>query len=180
MKPFKLLLAGGREFYDYDMFRYKVDFLTQNKTNIEIISGGAMGADTLAEKYAKEKGYPLTVIKADWNTHAKAAGAIRNAELVKLANAAIYFWDGTSRGTLDCMKKAKAKDIPMKVVRYDNLPLTANIGFKKYFPREAYKNYNNKPLKCLKHLDSWVASFEKRGLKVIHIDYKFDKEGYIN
>lgn len=62
MKPFKLLLAGGREFYDYDMFRYKVDFLTQNKTNIEIISGGAMGADTLAEKYAKEKGYKLTIL----------------------------------------------------------------------------------------------------------------------
>lgn len=176
MKPFKLLLAGGREFYDYDMFRYKVDFLTQNKTNIEIISGGAMGADTLAEKYAKEKGYKLTIL-GDFS-QGKSGGPIRNSKLVEIADAAIYFWDGTSRGTLDCMKKAKAKGIPMKVVRYDNLPLTANIGFKKYFPREAYKNYNNKPLKCLKHLDSWIASFEKRGLKVIHIDFKFNKDGY--
>lgn len=93
---------------------------------------------------------------------------------------AIIFSDGIEQNTLELIKSLKNKGIPMKVVRYDNLPLTANIGFKKYFPREAYKNYNNKPLKCLKHLDSWVASFEKRGLKVIHIEYKFDKEGYIN
>jgi hypothetical protein len=178
METFKLLLAGGREFYDYDMFKYKVDFLTQNKTNIEIVSGGAMGTDTLAERYAKEKGYKLTVIKADWEASFKSAGPIRNSKLVAIADAALFFWDRVSRGTYDCMQKASTKGIPLKVIRYDNLPLIANIGFKKYFPREAYKNHNNKPLTCLKHLDNWIASFEKRGLKVIDIDYKFDKESY--
>lgn len=180
METFKIILAGGREFYDYDMFRYKVDFLLQNKTNIEIVSGGAMGTDTLAEKYAKEKGYKLTIFKADWEASFKSAGPIRNAKMVDYSDAALFFWDGVSRGTFDCMKKASDKGIPLKVVRYDSLPLTASVGFKKYFPRETYKTFNNKPLTCLIHLDNWIGSFEKRGLKVINIDYKFDKEGYIN
>jgi hypothetical protein len=179
MKSFKVILAGGREFYDYDLFKYKVDFYLKNKTNIEIVSGGAMGADSLAEKYAKERGYKLTVFKADWSTNSKAAGHIRNSQMVAYSDAAIYFWDGVSRGTLDCMKKAKNKGIPLKVIRYEHLPLTANISVKKYFPREMYKNYNNKPLTCLNHLNNWVASFEKRGLKVVHIDYKIDKESYV-
>jgi hypothetical protein len=179
METFKVILAGGREFYDYDMFKYKVDFLLQSKANIEIVSGGAMGADSLAEKYAKEKGYKLTVIKADWNL-GKVGGPLRNSEMVAYSDAAIFFWDGVSRGTLDCMKKASDKGLPLKVVKYDHLPLTASVSVKKYFPRESYKNYNNKPLSCLNHLNNWIGSFEKRGLKVVHIDYKFDKEGYEN
>jgi hypothetical protein len=175
---FKVVLAGGRYFCDYKMFSYKVDLYLQNKSNIEIISGGAMGADNLAERYAKEKGYKITILKADWATYSKFAGPKRNAEMAELADAAIIFWDGTSRGSLNMINEAKKKGLLTKVVRYDNLPILAHVSVKKYFPKTMHKSYNNKPLTCIKHLDNWIGTLESRGLKVVHLEYEFRKESY--
>jgi hypothetical protein len=176
-ETFKVVLAGGRYFCDYKMFSYKVDLYLQNKSNIEIISGGAMGADNLAERYAKEKGIKITVIKADWDLGAKG-GPIRNKQMAELADAAIIFWDGTSRGALSMINEAKKRKLLTKVVRYDNLPILAHVSVKKYFPKTMHKSYNNKPLTCIKHLDNWIGTLESRGLKVIHLEYEFRKESY--
>jgi predicted Rossmann fold nucleotide-binding protein DprA/Smf involved in DNA uptake len=61
---FKFIIAGSRDFTDYSFLEKKCDFLLQNVTDeIEIISGGADGADRLGEAYAKARGYKLTVMK---------------------------------------------------------------------------------------------------------------------
>jgi len=44
----------------------------------KLVSGGAKGADTLAERFAKELGIDCEVFLADWNKHGKAAGFIHN------------------------------------------------------------------------------------------------------
>jgi hypothetical protein len=75
---------------------------------IAIISGGARGVDTFAADWAKRKGVPLTVFDADWDTHGKAAGPIRNTAIVEAAEVVIAFVDGPSKGTKDAIKKAKA------------------------------------------------------------------------
>ena len=73
-----------------------------------IISGGATGADALAERYAQETGKPLTVFKPDWEKHGKAAGPIRNRAIIESADLVLALWDGQSKGTADSLKKAKA------------------------------------------------------------------------
>jgi predicted Rossmann fold nucleotide-binding protein DprA/Smf involved in DNA uptake len=47
----KIAVIGSRDFNDYDFLSESLKFLSSNDT---IISGGARGADSLAERYAKE------------------------------------------------------------------------------------------------------------------------------
>jgi predicted Rossmann fold nucleotide-binding protein DprA/Smf involved in DNA uptake len=49
---FKVIVAGGRDFTNYDLLKSTLDKLFSQKTDIEIVSGMARGADTLAVQYA--------------------------------------------------------------------------------------------------------------------------------
>ena len=94
-KPVRLAVVGSRTFRDYAFLR---NVLGQFRI-AEIISGGARGADSLAERYAHERGLPIRVFPADWDTHGKAAGFLRNRTIVAAADEVAAFWDGRSRGT---------------------------------------------------------------------------------
>jgi len=56
MKQYKVLIAGSRDFKDYDLLAEKCDRLLSLKclTHTIIISGAARGADQLGERYARE------------------------------------------------------------------------------------------------------------------------------
>jgi hypothetical protein len=66
---------------------------------ITIISGTAKGADRLGERIAEDYDLKLIRMPADWNTHGKAAGYVRNKDMAEIATHALIFWDGESRGT---------------------------------------------------------------------------------
>lgn len=103
MKPkFYLIIAGGRDFNDYDKLVREALKLIRNELvnhDVEIISGGANGADNLGERFANQYGFPLHVCKADWNTHGKRAGILRNMKMGDVAHGLLAFYDGESRGT---------------------------------------------------------------------------------
>ena len=103
---FYCLVVGSRTFNNYDLLQAKLDFLLQNKVKggITIVSGGARGADTLAELYAKKHNYHLKVFPADWNTFGKRAGYIRNKQMHEYISqfserGVVAFWDYKSKGT---------------------------------------------------------------------------------
>jgi hypothetical protein len=112
---FKCIVAGGRDFYDYKHLEATLNLYLCHKSNIEIVSGGASGADSLGERYAKEKGHKLKVFKADWDKHGKAAGPIRNEEMAKYADGLIAFWDGESKGTKSMIGYAKKYNLKIHV-----------------------------------------------------------------
>ena len=114
----KVIIAGGRDFNDYELLKSKCDYYLQNQDEITIISGHARGADSLGEQYANEKGYNVEIYPADWDKYGKSAGYKRNAEMADVASAAICFWDGKSKGTKHMINLAKNKGIPVKIVRY--------------------------------------------------------------
>lgn len=114
----KVIIAGGREFMDYGLLKTKCDFLLKNKSEIEIVSGKAKGADSLGELYAKENNYPIHEFPADWNMHGKAGGPIRNEEMGKYADALIAFWDGKSKGTKHMIEFMRSLGKPVKIVYY--------------------------------------------------------------
>lgn len=107
-----VIIAGTRTFDDYCKLKSDCDRILldvyPNGEHINIMSGRATGADALGERYAKEKGYAVIHYFADWNRHGKAAGPIRNSEMVRNCDYAIVFWDGQSRGTVDLIKKLEA------------------------------------------------------------------------
>ena len=53
-QKFRVIVAGGRDFFDYNLLKEKLEILLLNKENVIIVSGLAKGADTLAVRYAKE------------------------------------------------------------------------------------------------------------------------------
>lgn len=115
---FRVIVAGGRYFNNYKLLTERLDYYISNKSNVVIISGTAKGADSLGEKYALEKGLETERYPADWNSHGKSAGYIRNKQMSEVADAVICFWDGKSRGTKHMIDIAISKEIPLKIVRY--------------------------------------------------------------
>lgn len=77
----------------------------------EIISGGASGVDSLAEKYAKENNISLVKILPNYNKLGKSATLTRNIEIINRADYVLCFWDGKSPGTAhvitNCIKLYK-------------------------------------------------------------------------
>lgn len=113
----KVIIAGGREFNNYELLRDSCDKILANQTEVEIVSGGARGADALGEKYAKEKNYPIKLFPADWSL-GKKAGYLRNQQMGDYADALIAFWDGQSKGTKHMIDIAKAKGLKLRIINY--------------------------------------------------------------
>lgn len=84
-------IVGGRDFDDYEQFKSCIS--GENIQFKSIVSGGARGVDILAERYAKEIGVPVKIYLPDWTKHGKAAGPIRNRQIIENADCVIAFWD---------------------------------------------------------------------------------------
>ena len=65
----------------------------------EIVSGGAVGVDSLAKDYARRAGIKYTEFLPQYNLYGKAAPLRRNYLIAEYADAAMALWDGRSRGT---------------------------------------------------------------------------------
>lgn len=114
----KVIVAGGRDISNYDLL---LDAIRESGFSINcIIHGDASGADRLGKRYAEENSIPQVSFKADWTEHGRAAGPIRNSEMVNYVKndseaGIILLWDGKSRGTFDCLKKAHAAGLNIYV-----------------------------------------------------------------
>lgn len=119
---FKVVIAGGRNFNNYDLLKAKCDELLSKKVKegkkIVIVSGKAKGADSLGERYAQEKGYDVAEFPADWDTYDKRAGYMRNKQMAEYGDACICFWDGISKGSKHMIDLSKKQGIPVRIVNY--------------------------------------------------------------
>jgi hypothetical protein len=95
-------VVGSRSFKDYERLERKLRKL--GKLN-SLISGGAAGADKLAERYAREHKIKMVIHKPEWKHFKKAAGPTRNQTIVDEADVVVAFWDGNSPGTRDTIDK---------------------------------------------------------------------------
>jgi hypothetical protein len=90
---YRVVVWGSRTFSDY------------------ILSGGARGADRLAEQYACDHGLGVERFPADWARYGRAAGPQRNEEMIATADALVAFWDGTSPGTRHAITTARRRGL---------------------------------------------------------------------
>ena len=114
-------VVGSRGFTDGGLLFERLDIMAKRKGKIDlIVSGGAAGADSLAEVYAKERGIPTQIFKPDWTTYGKRAGPMRNKDIVAASDVIVAFWDGVSpgtRSTRDWTKKAGKPFVHVKFSR---------------------------------------------------------------
>lgn len=112
----KLAVIGSREFQDYVLLKSTLDPVLE-RIDV-IVSGGARGADSLADRYAKENGISLCVMKPDWNKYGRAAGILRNKDIIENCDEAIAFWNGKSSGTKNSIDTCKKMGKRCKVVEF--------------------------------------------------------------
>lgn len=109
----RLLVCGGRDFVDREAaFRY-LDGWVEGGAKVDVvIHGAARGADTLAGEWAAARGIPVLEFPADWKTHGKKAGPIRNQQMLDEGkpNFVVAFPGGA--GTADMVGRAKAAGLP--------------------------------------------------------------------
>jgi hypothetical protein len=82
-----------------------------------IISGGAVGIDSLAEKLARMRGIPFIKYVPDYRSHGRRAPLIRNEKIIAKADLVLAFWDFHSRGTAFTIVRCLEKQIPVRVYR---------------------------------------------------------------
>lgn len=112
----KVIVAGGRNFSNYELLCRKLDVILSRQENIQIVCGEARGADALGRRYAEERGYTILSYPANWEKYGKSAGFRRNEEMAQVADALVAFWDGQSKGTQHIIQLMEDK--PTRVVRY--------------------------------------------------------------
>ncbi|MDO1451079.1 DUF2493 domain-containing protein [Rhodocytophaga aerolata] len=110
----KTAVIGSRSFTNYTIVEDTLDGYDLPL----IISGGAIGADSLAERYAEEKGIPTLIFKPDYEKYGKSAPILRNKEIIDAAERVIAFWDGKSRGTAYTIKYALQKGLTVHCIPY--------------------------------------------------------------
>lgn len=128
MITIRIIVAGSRDFNDVEYMRQKLNALIfaykskYSNSMIEIVSGGANGADWLGEKYAEYYDYALTRMPADRNSFGAYAGHIRNRKMLNYAKGAIpvlaAFWDGKSTGTKNMISISREAKIDVHVFYY--------------------------------------------------------------
>jgi hypothetical protein len=110
----KVAVIGSRTFNDYELVKE-----TLTKLDITLlISGGAKGADSLGERYANENNITTLIFKPDWERHGRGAGMVRNTDIVKNSDIVVAFWDGSSKGTLDSIRKVEKLNKGLMIIKY--------------------------------------------------------------
>ncbi len=126
MKKINLAISGTRTFDDYEFLKKKLDRYVDGLKIAYIVLGAGrhkisdrhVGVDYFAEQWANHRNFNLILCHADWARYEKAAGPLRNREMIRHADELVAIWDGKSPGTKDCITAAKRKGIPVTVIKY--------------------------------------------------------------
>ena len=112
-----VLVSGKRDFNKFEELQKTLDdILKENRDEVTIVHGEARGTDAMAGRYAAFRQFENKCFRAQWFRYGKAAGPMRNQQMVDFVKeqkkkVAVFFWDGKSPGTGDCLKKCRAENI---------------------------------------------------------------------
>lgn len=111
----RVLITGSRGWADKDAIWNKLDQL--DKHDLVIVHGRCpWGADQIANDWARKNNVAIEPHAALWNKFGRAAGHIRNKEMVDSGADVCYaFLLDDSPGTLGCIKLAESAGIPTEI-----------------------------------------------------------------
>lgn len=122
----RIIVTGGRQYNDRNTMGLelqiaRLDLITllplsdNGATPPTLVHGGASGADSLAADVAARAGWRIEEHPADWGTHGRAAGPIRNQHMASLGADLLIAFPG-GRGTADMVRRARKAGIPVRIV----------------------------------------------------------------
>jgi len=120
----KILVCGGRDFTDWEFFHDKMYWILfeigDGAKDTTIITGAAKGADNLGIRFSHEYGTKLESYPADWTSHGKAAGPIRNQQMLDDGKPDLVVAFPGGVGTADMIRRAIKAGIPVRMIEYEN------------------------------------------------------------
>lgn len=115
----RIVVCGSRDGVNRTFVCKVLSAMDETDPITELAEGGAEGADALAHEWMRElKGRSVSTYPANWDTNGRAAGPIRNAKMLdefKPDVVVAFKKREKSAGTDDCIRKAKARGIPVMV-----------------------------------------------------------------
>jgi hypothetical protein len=104
----RVLVCGGRDYADQHKVDGYLTLLNRAHPFVELIEGGARGADELAGRWAIDHGIKHTRVLAEWGKYGKRAGVLRNQQMLDMNPDLVIAFPG-GRGTAHMVSIAKAK-----------------------------------------------------------------------
>jgi hypothetical protein len=112
------LICGGRDFTDDEMFRSAMsDLIHMKGVPSKVVQGGASGADTMARKWAIHMAVSCVEMAADWEKHGKAAGPIRNQDMLDRHKPQFVVAFPGGKGTADMVARARKAGIDVAEIK---------------------------------------------------------------
>lgn len=115
----KIIISGDREWTGPELEHRLRTLFSILPKDYEIIHGACKGVDLTAEKIAQECGFKTKAFPADWNKYGRAAGPIRNSQMLKENPITVYLFHQhfeRSKGTRSMYELAKKARIPTYLV----------------------------------------------------------------
>lgn len=110
----RILVCGSRTWTDGNAIRSRLKCCGPPGV---VITGGARGADQLAETIARSLGFQVETYPADWRGKGRRAGIIRNLEMLNTnPNLVLAFHQNGSRGTQHTIDEARHRGIRLWIV----------------------------------------------------------------
>ena len=128
----RVLVCGSRDFNDYGLLAAKLDEVRDRLGDVpmRVVSGAARGTDSLAAKWAQQRGVPCDEYPADWDRHGKSAGYRRNEQMLTEGDPhmVVAFPQGDSRGTRQMMDIASKARVAVEEVDYASRSTLTDTG----------------------------------------------------
>jgi hypothetical protein len=113
----RVLVCGGRNYNGSDEWNHVIGVLAdihRRETIVAIIQGGASGADLLGRCWAGMYNVKCVTVRADWHTHGRAAGPIRNKRMLDDFKPDLVVAFPGGRGTADMIQQAEAAGVAVR------------------------------------------------------------------
>lgn len=115
----RVLITGSRSWTDYNTILEALSELVG--THILVSGNCPQGADLMCEKAAQELGWAIELHPADWNSHGKKAGFVRNKEMVdSQPDICLGFIHNKSKGGSMTVRLSKSASVPTIVYALDD------------------------------------------------------------
>ncbi len=106
----KVLVTGGRDFNDAEMVWRVLGELHAKYKFTLLVHGDARGLDRIAGQWAENAGIEVLACPADWKAHGRAAGPMRNKQMLEHKPELLVAFPG-GRGTADMVRKAERSSL---------------------------------------------------------------------
>lgn len=107
----RIAVTGGRNFDDLRLVNWAFKEIGLGYGDV-LVHGACRGADTICARVAQLCGAEIEAHPADWKKHGKAAGPVRNREMLESGIDMLIAFPG-GRGTFNAVMTARSIGVPV-------------------------------------------------------------------